>query len=63
MTVGTDSPAARAHTSRALLLVAVLLIAANLRATITGIGPLLAQIRRDEEHRDEQQRARSACAR
>jgi len=47
MAVGTDSHTARAHTSRALLLVAVLLIAANLRATITGIGPLLAQISDD----------------
>lgn len=32
---------------RLLLVVAVLLIAANLRATITGIGPLLAQIADD----------------
>ncbi|HEX5731064.1 MFS transporter [Microbacterium sp.] len=33
--------------SRLLLLIAVLLIAANLRATITGVGPLLAQIADD----------------
>jgi len=39
MAVGTDRPAAPARSSRALLLVAVLLIAANLRATITGIDP------------------------
>lgn len=32
---------------RLLLVVAVLLVAANLRATITGIGPLLAQIADD----------------
>ena len=35
------------RSSRLLLLVAVLLIAANLRATITGVGPLLTQIADD----------------
>ena len=33
--------------SRVMLLIAVLLIALNLRPTITGIGPLLAQISED----------------
>ena len=47
MAVGTDPPSAAARSSRTLLLVAVLLIAANLRATITGIGPLLTQISAD----------------
>lgn len=37
----------RPAASRVLLLVAVLLIALNLRPTITGIGPLLAQISGD----------------
>lgn len=37
----------RPAASRVLLLVAVLLIALNLRPTITGIGPLLAQISAD----------------
>ena len=36
-----------APASRILLLVAVLLIALNLRPTITGLGPLLAQISQD----------------
>ena len=42
-----EGTALREPSPRLLLLVAVLLIAANLRATITGIGPLLAQISDD----------------
>jgi MFS transporter, CP family, cyanate transporter len=38
---------AQAPASRMMLLIAVLLIALNLRPTITGIGPLLAQISED----------------
>ena len=36
-----------APASRGMLLIAVLLIALNLRPTITGIGPLLGQISED----------------
>ncbi len=40
----TDRPAVAPRSAGLLLLIAVLLIAANMRATITGIGPLLDQI-------------------
>ncbi|HWM15392.1 MAG TPA: MFS transporter [Microbacterium sp.] len=40
-------PTTQDRSPRLLLLVAVLLIAANLRATITGVGPLLNQIADD----------------
>ncbi|GAA3199743.1 MFS transporter [Microbacterium terregens] len=42
-----DRVAEHGSSPRLLLLVAVLLIAANLRATITGLGPLLAQVAED----------------
>ena len=45
-TSATD-PATGDGSPRLLLLVAVLLVAANLRATITGVGPLLTQIADD----------------
>ncbi len=43
-----DTPAPKSSSAGALMLVAVALVAANLRMTITAVGPLLEQIGADE---------------